>query len=260
MTRDPGAPLRVLIVDDEPLARELLASMLAGEPDVRIAGECGDGAAAVAWIEAHAPDLVFLDVQMPELDGFGVVQAVGADRMPATVFVTAYDQYALRAFDANALDYLLKPFDEERLARTLERVRRRVAGPAAEMARRVESLLRAVEERRRYAARLVVRNGVRTRLVPVDGIVWIEAEGKHSRVHLARESHVAQMGIGAVEAQLDPEHFVRAHRGAIVRIDQIQEIQPWFKGEYLLLMAGGAQVTTSAAYRPRIRDLLGLAS
>jgi two-component system LytT family response regulator len=214
----------------------------------------------VEHIESDPPDLVFLDVQMPGLDGFGVVQAVGADRMPATIFVTAYDQYALRAFDANALDYLLKPFDDERLARTLERVRRRLGAPAAEVARRVASLLHAVQERRRYAPRLVVRSGVRTRLIPVDRIVWIEAEGKQARVHLAGESHLATGGIGAVEAQLDPEQFVRVHRSAIARIDQIQEIQPWFKGEYVLLMAGGAQLTTSAAYRHRLRDILGQAS
>lgn len=252
--------LRALVVDDEPLARGLLVEMLAGEPDVEVAGECGDGVAAVEQILAHPPDLVFLDVQMPGLDGFGVVEAVGADRMPATIFVTAYDQYALRAFDANALDYLLKPFDEERLARTLDRVRRRLGAPADEVARRVTALLQAVQERRRYAPRLVVRDGVRTRLIPVDRIVWIEAEGKQARVHLAGESHLATGGIGAVEAQLDPEQFVRVHRSAIVRIDQIQEIQPWFEGEYVLLMPGGAQITTSAAYRSRLRELLGLSS
>jgi two-component system LytT family response regulator len=260
MTGDVGAPLRALVVDDEPLARELLAGMLDGERDVRVVGECGDGTAAVERIVADPPDLVFLDVQMPGLDGFGVVQAVGADRMPATIFVTAYDQYALRAFDANALDYLLKPFDEERLARTLARVRQRLHAPAAEVARRVASLLRLVDERRRYAARLVVRDGVRTRLIPVDRIVWIEAEGKLARVHLAGESHLATGGIGAVEAQLDPEQFVRVHRSAIARIDQIQEIQPWFKGDYVLVMAGGKQLTTSAGYRDRLRTLLGRGS
>ncbi len=255
-----AAPLRALVVDDEPLARGLLVEMLAGERDVVVAGECGDGVAAVEHIRADPPDLVFLDVQMPALDGFGVVEAVGPDRMPATIFVTAYDQYALRAFDANALDYLLKPFDEERLARTLARVRRQLSAPADEVARRVASLLHAVQERRRYAARIVVRDGVRTRLIPVDRIVWIEAEGKQARVHLAGESHLATGGIGAVEAQLDPEQFVRVHRSAIARIDQIQEIQPWFKGEYVLVMAGGAQITTSAAFRPRLRELLGLTS
>jgi two-component system, LytTR family, response regulator len=255
MTADPV--LRALVVDDEPLARELLVEMLAGEPDVHVVGECGDGAGAVAAIERERPDLVFLDVQMPGLDGFGVVHAVGVERMPATIFVTAYDQYALRAFEADALDYLLKPFDEERLARTLAKVRRRAGDPAAEAARRMESLLHAVQERRRYATRLVVRSGVRTRFVPVERVVWIEAEGKLARVHLAGESHLATSGIGVLEAQLDPEQFVRVHRSAIARIDQIQEVQPWFKGEHLLRMAGGAELTTSAAYRARLRELLG---
>lgn len=255
-----NVPLRVLLVDDEPLARELLRELLAAEPDVEIAGECEDGVQAVRAIRDERPDVVFLDVQMPGLDGFGVVQTVGPEHMPTVVFATAYDQYALRAFDASALDYLLKPFDEDRVRRAVARVRERVAargtGPAA-LVEQLSSLLRQLPAARRTLRRVVVQDGEHACFVPVERIDWIEAEGKRVRLHCGEQSHLARESIGVLERQLDPEHFLRVHRSAIVRIDRVQEVHAWFKGDYLLMLPGGARVTTGASYRAGVRALLG---
>jgi two-component system LytT family response regulator len=247
-----------IIVDDEPLARDLLRAMLQPEPDIRIAGEYGNGEDAVHAILEDRPDVVFLDVQMPELDGFGVIQAVGLERMPAVVFVTAYDQYALQAFDAHALDYLLKPFDEERLQRTLRRVRERLLKPpTGQVSQRMLALLEQLDARRRYVERLVLRSDGRATFLPVRDIEWIEADGKQIVVHTAdRRTHTLREGMSKVEAQLDPAEFLRIHRSNIVRVDRIREIQPWFQGDYVVVMQDGTQLTSSRGYRDRLKELL----
>ncbi|MDB4947353.1 MAG: yehT 1 [Gemmatimonadetes bacterium] len=249
--------IRAIVVDDEPLARDLLRTMLAAEPDMEIVGEYGNGEDAVNAILEDTPDLVFLDVQMPELDGFGVINAVGIERMPVVVFVTAFDQYALQAFDAHALDYLLKPFDEERLQRTLRRVRERLQkSPLGQVSQRMLALLEQLDTRNRYVERLVIRQEGRATFLPVRDIDWIEADGKQICVHAGAARHVLREGMSRVEAQLDPAEFLRIHRSTIVRIDRIREIQPWFQGDYVVIMRDGTQLTSSRGYRDRLKDLL----
>jgi two-component system LytT family response regulator len=249
--------IRAIVVDDEPLARDLLRTMLAGEPDIDIVGEYGNGEDAVNAILEDTPDVVFLDVQMPELDGFGVINAVGIERMPVVVFVTAFDQYALQAFDAHALDYLLKPFDEERLQRSLRRVRDRLQKtPLGQVSQRMLALLEQLDTRNRYVERLVIRQEGRATFLPVRDIDWIEADGKQICVHAGAARHVLREGMSRVEAQLDPAEFLRIHRSTIVRIDRIREIQPWFQGDYVVIMRDNTQLTSSRGYRDRLKDLL----
>jgi two-component system LytT family response regulator len=252
-------PIRALIVDDEPLARELLGSLVSAAPGFTLVGECRNGREAVEVLRASPPDVVFLDVQMPELSGFGVVEEVGVERMPVTVFVTAYNEHALRAFDAQALDYLLKPFDDERLARTLKRVEARVrqARGGGEVAPRLMALLETLQQRERYAERLVLREEGRASFLPVGDIDWVEAAGKHVQVHARGATHTVRESITTLEAQLDPRRFVRVHRSAIVNLDRVREIQGWFHGDFVLLLENGTQVTTGRGYRERLQELLG---
>lgn len=250
--------IRVILVDDEPLARDLLRSMLEPEDDFEVVGEFGNGEDAVDAIEELAPDVVFLDVQMPELDGFGVVNAVGIDRMPVTVFVTAFDRYALQAFDAHALDYLLKPFDDTRLQRTLRRVRERLdRAPKETVSQRMMALLEQLDARTRYVERLVIRTDGRATFLPVRDIDWIEADGKQLLVHAGKEKHLLREGMAKVETQLDPAEFLRIHRSTLVRIDRIREIQPWFGGDYVVILQDGTQLTSSRGYREKLKELIG---
>ena len=259
--------IRALIVDDEPLARELLRSMLAEHDDIEVVGECGDGASAVRAVLADRPDLLFLDIQMPERDGFEVLQALGAGRMPAVIFVTAYDQYAIRAFEVHALDYLLKPFDDERLERAVARAREQLAvRPASsaangdgEEARRILDLLERLQSRPKHVERLPIKVNDRVFLQPVREIEWLEAAGKHVHVHVGRAAHTIRETMQQLERQLDPERFLRVSRSAIVNVDRIREIQPWFHGDYVLIMTSGAQVTSTRGYRQVIARLLGKA-
>lgn len=252
-------PIRALIVDDEPLARELLHGLVSGTPGFEVAGECRNGAEAVEALLSERPGVVFLDVQMPEVDGFGVVERVGVERMPVTVFVTAYDQHALRAFEAQAMDYLLKPFDEERLARTLRRVETQVRRPPQGVAvePRLVSLLESLERRERYAERLVLRDEGRAWFLPVSRIDWVEATGKCAQVHAGGEVHRVRESITALEAQLDPRRFVRVNRSAIVHLDRVREVQGWFHGDFVLMLEDGTQLTSGRGYRERLQDLLG---
>jgi two-component system, LytTR family, response regulator len=262
----PGAAgtarrLRALIVDDEPLARERIRTLLADETDIEIAGECADGREAVAAISAEAPDLLFLDVQMPELGGFEVLEAVGIDRVPAVIFVTAYDRHALRAFDVHALDYLLKPFDRERFHAALTRARGELArGPRAARAAiepRLLALLEEMEAGKNRLERLVIKSGGRVFFLRVAEIDWIEAAGNYARLHVGRESHLLRETMKTLEARLDPGGFVRVHRSAIVNIDRIQELQPSFHGEYVITLIGSHRLTSSRGYSERLHDLLG---
>jgi two-component system LytT family response regulator len=250
--------LRALVVDDEAVARRRLRRLLAKHPDLVVAGECGDGATAVESIQSLTPDIVFLDVQMPEFDGFEVVQAVGADTMPATVFVTAYDEYALRAFDVHALDYLLKPVDEEHVARALERARTRLAGRTATRDRRFEALLDQLVESRRYLRRLPVRSEGRLIIVRVEDIDWIGAADNYVTLHAGRREFLVRIPLAHLERKLDPDEFVRIHRGVIVRVDRVRELIPESHGDYSARLIDGTTLTISRNHRTRLADLFRL--
>jgi two-component system LytT family response regulator len=258
--------LRVLIVDDEPLARERIRSLLKRHRDVEITSECADGPAAVAAINRLAPDVVFLDVQMPRMDGFEVLRAIlpregpgnAARPAPAVIFVTAFDQYALRAFDANALDYLLKPFDRERFERALSRARRHIeSGKREHLNARLEALVRALEPGPRFLDRLVIRNAGRVVFLKSDEIDWIEAAGNYACLHSGADSHLLRETMSTLEAKLDPAKFARIHRSAIVNLDRVKEIQPSFHGDAVVLLRGGKRLPLSRNYREKLHQHLG---
>ena len=249
--------LRVLIVDDEPLAREGLRMHLAQEPDVTVIGESADGVEAVDAITQLEPDLVFLDIQMPGVDGFGVIERVGIERMPAVVFVTAYDEFALQAFEAHALDYLLKPFDEERFRRALERARTQLRGRARRnLEERLLRLIDARTTRSEYVERLVVRSSGRILILRVDDIDWIEAAANYVRLHVGGKSYLMRETMSGIERKLDPARFVRVHRSTIVRIDRIRELEPLFQGDYLIVLQDGSRLTSSRGYRSSVQRVL----
>src|SRR5688500_14070348 len=223
---------RVIVADDEPLARERLRMLLGEEGWVEIVAECQDGQETIAAIQAHQPDLVFLDVQMPVATGFDVIEAVGPSRMPPVVFVTAYDRYALRAFDVRALDYLLKPFDRERFQQALGRARQQLQQHSqGELERRLMQLVSDLREPQQKADRLVVKSGGRVFFVRTRDIDWIEAAGNYVKLHVGGEAHLLRETMTAIEAQLDSDLFFRIHRCHIVNIERVQELQPWFNGE-----------------------------
>jgi two-component system LytT family response regulator len=252
-----GMKIRTLIVDDEPLARERMRSLLAAEPDIAIVGECRDGREAVEAIRRDSPDLVFLDVQIPELDGFQVLEAIGADRAPAIIFVTAYDQYALQAFEVHAVDYLLKPFDEERFRRALARARQAWAGEKGELSEKLLSLLHELKAPQGYLERLVVKSAGRLFFLRTDEIEWVESAGNYVCLHVRGESHLLRETMAGLESRLDPARFVRIHRTAIVNIDQVKELRPLFHGEYLVLLRDGTELTLSRGYRDRLQEVIG---
>ncbi|HYG06529.1 MAG TPA: LytTR family DNA-binding domain-containing protein [Stenotrophomonas sp.] len=235
--------LSVLIVDDEPIARHAIARLLREEKDIEIVGECGDGASATAAIRAQSPDLVFLDIQMPERSGLEVATELGP-QLPATVFVTAYEQYAVRAFEANALDYLVKPFSRERFAQTLQRARERLARSDYDP-RRVAEALESLRRREDYLARIPVRIDERVVLVPVEDIVWIRANRNTVQLHLQGATHELRQTMSALAARLDPRQFARVHRSAIVNVRRVKEIHPWFNGYHVLTLDTGQQLRMS---------------
>lgn len=252
--------IRALIVDDEPIARTGVRRELERDPEVEVAGECTNGRDAVSFIRGRAPDLVFLDLQMPELDGFGVVEQVGVERMPVVVFVTAFDEFALKAFELHALDYVLKPFNGERFQKALGRAKAqaRRAG-AGGLDERLLALLRDARrapEREPYLERVVVKSGGRIFFLSVAEIDWIEAADNYVRLHAGRESHLVQGGLGKLESRLDPKLFLRVHRSSIVNVTRIKELHPLFHGEYAIKLAGGQELTSSRGYRDRLQRLL----
>lgn len=252
--------LRVLIVDDEPLARERLRSLLANDPEVQIAGECGDGRSAVDAVRDLNPDLVLLDVQMPELDGFEVVAEVGVDAMPPVVFVTAYDEYAIRAFDVHALDYLLKPFERDRFERALDRAKQRAT---PEKDRRLTEKLRALltelqpaRDAGLEADRLVIRSRGRITIVRPAEVEWIEAAGNYVRLHLADDAHLMRETMAGMTERLPPGEFLRVSRSAIVRVEGIDELRHRSHGEYTIVLRDGTKVKSSRSYTDDIEALL----
>jgi two-component system LytT family response regulator len=249
--------IRTVIVDDEPLARERIAMLLANEPDIEIVAQCRDGEEAIAAIRDHAPDLVFLDVQMPQMSGFDVIDAVGAGRMPLVIFVTAYDEHALRAFEVKALDYLLKPFDRERFADALERARKQIEREeTGDLGRRLLALVKDLRPSQPKPDRLVVKSAGRLFYLRMDEIDWIEAAGNYVRLHVGPTSHLLRETMNAIEGRLDPEKFFRIHRSRIVNMERIQEMQPWLNGEYAVLLRTGTRLTLSRGYREKLQERL----
>jgi two-component system LytT family response regulator len=250
--------LRVIIADDEPLAREQLGYLLAAQPGVEVVKECGSGPDTVGAVRALKPDLLLLDVQMPDLDGFGVLCELKPEETPPVIFVTAYDQYALRAFEVRALDYLLKPVDPRRLAEALRRVRSRLEDPGP---RRTEGalgdLLREAEERRRVWQRLPVPAGDRILFLPVDSIVCLEASGNYVRVHVAGASYQRRETLAGLAQKLDPSRFARVHRSFIVNLERVRELIPWFHRTYILVLENGRRVRVSRTFREPVEALLG---
>lgn len=246
--------VRVMIVDDEELARQRIRRLLAREEDVEVVGEASDGMQAVESIRSLVPDLVFLDVQMPEVDGFAVLERLRPQLAPAIVFVTAHDEHALRAFDVHAVDYLRKPFDALRFKEAFSRARRRLAGAEAEeRARKLDALLGQVEARPpRARERLMVRSDGRLYFVRVDDIDWIEAAGNYVKLHVGRDTHLMRETMAGIEKLLDSSRFLRIHRSAIVNLDRVREMQPWFSGEYTVILRDGTQLRLSRVYRDRL--------
>ena len=252
------ACIRTVIVDDESLARERISNMLAADPLIEIIAECANGQDAIEAIQLHSPDLVFLDVEMPGVDGFAVLEALSPGRIPTIIFVTAYDQYAVRAFEVYALDYLLKPFDQERFDKALERAKSQISNHRSDaLNERILSALEEIKTRPVHLERLVIKMNGHVFFIKAEEIDWLEAEGNYVRLHAGKESYLLRDTITALESQLDPKRFIRVHRSAIVNIDRITELQPWFHGEYRIILGEGVQLTLSRTYREKLHDLLG---
>jgi two-component system, LytTR family, response regulator len=253
--------IRTVIVDDEPLARRRIRSLLVGAEDVEVIAECANGMEAIQAIEASPPDLLFLDIQMPEIDGFDVLEAIGVGHVPVVIFVTAYDQFALRAFEAHALDYLLKPFDDERFETALQRARELIRQKqGGDLERRLRAFLKEVPRDRGYLQRLVVPTGHRSVFVRTAEIDWIEADRNYIRLHVGGRSHLLRESLSRIASALDPTTFCRIHRSTIVNIDRIKAIESLFNGEYLVLLHDGTKLTSSRSYRRNLHHLLGKAS
>jgi two-component system LytT family response regulator len=267
--------IRALIVDDESLAREALLVMLGGDPEIEVIAECRNGREAVAAIREQSPDIVFLDIQMPGMDGFQVVEEVGGARMPVTIFVTAYDKHALRAFEAHALDYLLKPFDHDRFDTALRRVktfvRQQKLGEISESLLAVLQDLKAKDgelpsdaddrkpgrvARQEPIDRVVIKSGGRIYFLKTEEIDWVEGAGDYLTLHSGTQTHLIRETMGNFRAKLDPQKFLRIHRSTIVNIERIKEIRPLYKGDYLITLTSGIGLKASRGYRHELQSLL----
>ncbi len=249
--------IRALIVDDEPLARKRIKRLLTIERDVEVVGECGAGTDALEFLNTRRVDLLFLDIQMPEMNGFEVLERVNPHRLPVLVFVTAYDDYAVRAFEVHAFDYLLKPFDRQRFHKTIQRVRVQLQTVRkGSVDERLMSLLTDMQTRRGEQDRLAVKNNGRVLFVRTGDIDWIEAADNYVCLHIGSETHVLRETMNALEGKLDAARFLRIHRSAIVNVDRIKELQPWFRGDYVVILRSGTKLTMSRSYRDRVKHLL----
>jgi two-component system, LytTR family, response regulator len=251
--------LTAIIVDDEELARGLLREYIESSPDVEILAECANGFEAVKAIAEQKPDLVFLDIQMPKLDGFEVLELIGSD--VAVIFVTAYDQYAMRAFDEHAVDYLLKPFAVERFQKALERARQRLgekgSAPAPATRPAAAELARAARPPQEFLQRVVVKDGARVHIIPVDKLDYAESQDDYVSLHSQGKSFLKEQTISSLEAALDPERFVRIHRTVIVNLERVAKIEPYAKDSRVAVLSDGAQLPVSRAGYERLRALLG---
>lgn len=248
--------IKTLIVDDEPIARDRVRRMLREENDVEIVGECGNGREAVTFINENKPDLVFLDIQMPEMNGFETLQEINPAKVPAIIFVTAFDQYAIRAFDVHALDYLLKPFNRERFKRAVERAREQIERvTTGKIDERLASLLADLTTGKKYLERLVVKSVGRVFFLRTDEVDWIEAAGNYAKLHVGKEGHLIRETMNGLEAKLNPDKFLRIHRSTLVNIDRIKELNPLFSGDYTVMLKNGTELTLSRNYRDRLLEL-----
>ena len=249
--------IRTIIVDDVELARERIRILL-DDPEVEIVAECSNGREAVKAIGGLRPDLVFLDVQMPKVGGFEVVEAVGVEEMPAVIFVTAYDEYALRAFEVNAVDYLLKPFDQERLNRAVARAKRAIRRetPAGETEERLRRLLKEVRGEPKYLKRIPVKSARDTTLIVTESIDWVSAAGHYLELHVGGETRLIREQLSRLEAKLDPEKFVRIHRSVIVNLDRIKSLRPLFNGDHVVVLMNGQELNLSRTYHEKLMGLL----
>ena len=258
------AKLTTIIIDDEPLARRNLRVLLEQDPQIEIVDECRNGHEAIKAINTFSPDLIFLDIQMPEMDGFDVLAHVGPEHIQAIIFVTAFDQYALKAFDVHALDYLLKPFDDERFTHALQRAKTQIE--AREINRLSKRLLALLEEReserkvvrKDYLTRFMIKDSSRVVLVKVDDVDFIEADGNYAKLHVGRKAHLLREKMNDLEGRLDPARFVRIHRSIIVNLDRIKEMHPHFNGDYIVVLEDGRQLRLSRTRRENLEAKLKL--
>src|SRR6266404_1993231 len=250
--------IRALIVDDEPLARKFIRRMLKDDREIEIVSEAANGKEAAMMIRKHTPDIVFLDVQMPEMDGFAVFESIQAKHLPQIIFTTAYEQYAIRAFDLHALDYLLKPFDQARFRDALHHAKEHFRSARVQDGRlQVSALLESIRNKPEYLDRVVVKSGGRITFLNTRDIHWIEADDKYVHLHTDNASPMVRQTLNAMEAQLDPKKFQRIHRSAIVNVERIKELQPLFNGEHSVVLENGTKLTLSRNYKDKLFELVG---
>lgn len=262
--------IRVLVIDDEPLARSGLTELCRQRPDLEVVGECSDGRVAVEAVKQLEPDLLLLDVQMPEMDGFEVLRAVGPDNMPHVIFITAYDEFAVRAFEVNALDYILKPFDDERFWEAIDRAKRAIRDwNLGELSRRLLGLLDITAEHDagsitprsgpadQFLSRIAVKDAGRVFFVRVDEILWIEAANYYVKLHIAGRVHLLRESMNSLESRLNPARFFRVSRSAIVNLDRVRELQPFSRGSQIVILDNGARVKLSHSRREKLEHMLG---
>jgi two-component system LytT family response regulator len=250
--------IKVLIVDDEPLARDRIREMLKEHPEVEVIAEARNGQEAIEAVANQNPDLVFLDVQMPDLDGFSVLQNLEVAQIPLIIFVTAYDQHALRAFDVHAVDYLTKPFDRKRFAEAIDHARVYMKGAKEPDTARILSMLQEIRAGERYLERFAIKNGETVFFVRAEDVDAIEAQGNYVRLSLAGSSHLLRDTLNNIESQINPRMFVRIHRRTIVNIDRVKEVQTWARGEYRVVLFTGAHYTLSRGYRQHFEKFIKL--
>ena len=250
--------IKALIVDDEPLARDRIRELLKNHPEIEVLGEARNGREAIDAVVNHNPDLLFLDVQMPDLDGFDVLQNLNLEQLPLIIFVTAYDQHALRAFDVHAVDYLTKPFDRKRFAEAVDRAKVYMKGAKEPDTARILSMLQELRAGSRYLERFAIKNGETVFFVRAEDVDAIEAQGNYVRLSLANSSHLLRDTLNNIEAQVNPRMFVRIHRRTIVNIDRIKEVQTWARGEYRVVLFTGAHYTLSRGYRQHFENFIKL--
>jgi len=252
------AKIRALVADDELLARKFIRRMLKQDAEVEIVAECSNGTEAVATIRKEKPDLVFLDVQMPEMNGFAVLDAVRLDHLPEIIFTTAYESYAIRAFELHALDYLLKPFDQVRFKAALKYAKERFHSQQDDEKQiQIGTLLESIRAQREYLDRIIIRADGRITFLHTREIDWIEADDKYVHLHTGKSAKMVRQTLTAIESQLDPKKFVRVHRSAMVNVDRVKELQPLFNGEHSLILESGTRLTLSRKYKDKLFEILG---
>jgi two-component system LytT family response regulator len=245
--------IKALVVDDEPLARDRIRQLLKDDPDIEIIGECGNGHEAVVAIQSENPDLVFLDIQIPELNGFEVIQSIGVDKMPCVIFITAFDKFALNAFEVHALDYLLKPIDVERFQQTLARTKLFIKNiQISQLTDRLNNLLTSLKADKRYLSRFTIKIGKTIYSLKAESIDWIESAGNYVTLHAGSKKHIYRTTMKCLENILDPEKFVRIHRTRIVNIDAIKELHQFDYGGFLIILKNGQQLPLSSSYRQNL--------